>query len=1054
MKKRVLFLLTFILLGMGWAAAQTGDITGIVYSESDGEPVIGASVWVIQDGTSLGASTDIEGKFTISNVPASATLLRVSYVGMATQEVKIQRGKTMKIVLVEDGVSLDEVMVVAYGTTKKGAFTGSSATVSTKTLEKLQVSNISKALEGTAPGVQVAMQSGQPGSDATIRVRGIGSINAGASALLVVDGMPYDGSLSAINPADIERMDVLKDASSTALYGSRAANGVIMITTKKGNAKKSKVTFEARYGVNERGIDEYDIMKDPGMYMLTYWNVLKNQTGSGEAASNGLYGDLGYNPYICANNAIVDANGNLTTAPLRYRDDWAKEAFDDGKRQEYNVTVQGGNDRSTHFVSVGYLEDEGIIKNSDFNRLSFRSNGDFTVNDFIKINGSVAYSRSEQNSQAISSLDNYVNTFMFTQNIAPIYPVYAYDAQGNRVLNEDGSPVYDFGNGTYGTSAYAPNQNVVASDDANQNQVIRDNLNTRFGASIKFLNDFQLQVNGGYDVMNTAQNRFATPSFGDAQSVNGRGYKYRNRTQSYTINELLTWKKAIKKHHFDVLAGHENYSYRYNYLNTQKTNFFAPDMPEFDNAITNQEIGSYTDEYSIESYFGRVNYDYDEKYHLSASVRRDGSSRFHEDNRWGTFWSVGGSWIASKEDFMKDVDWLDNLTVRASYGSVGNDNILYSDGTSNYYPYKTQYYVSNSNGEPALIKYYDGNKDLTWETSYNFNAGFSANLFNNILSVDFEYFHKKTKDMLYNVPLPMSGGIEYRSENALTMINKGYEYTIGVNIPMPAGIKWNWTFTGTHYKNEVTDIPADKRESGITSGYYNIREGHSVYDFYYYKYAGVDTETGKSMWYVDVKEPVLDDAGNPVIGADGNPMIQTVQKKTTNYSSATKYYIGTAIPDLMGGISTNISWKGFDLSVQTNFQIGGDILDAMYMRLMHSGSSVGSNWHKDILNAWTPENKNTNVPIIDGDQNTNVFSDRFLIGADYFNIKNITFGYTFPKKWLTNLKIENARAYFSADNVALFSKRKGLDPRQYISGQSQANYSTIRTMSLGLSLTF
>ena len=1053
--RRVLFLLTYIIIGIGVATAQTTTVSGIVYSDTDGEPVIGASVLVVgTSGGALGASTDIEGKFSINNVPANATHIRVSYVGMATQEVKIQRGKTMKIRLVEDGISLDEYVVTAYGATKKGSFTGSSSTVNNKTLEKLQVSNVSKALEGTAPGVQVAMQSGQPGSDATIRIRGIGSINSSSAPLIVVDGIPYDGSISAINPSDIERMDVLKDASSTALYGSRAANGVIMITTKKGDAKKSKVTFEARHGVNQRGIGEYDIMKDAGEYMTTFWGVLKNQTGSGEQATADLFTKLGYNPYICDNNAIVDANGVLTSAPLRYNDDWEKEAITDGTRQEYIMTVQGGNDRSTHFLSVGYLDDEGIIRNSDFNRLSFRSNGDFIVNKLLKINGSLAYSRSEQNSQAISNLSNYVNTFMFTQNIAPIYPVYAYDAEGNRIY-KDGKPVYDFGDGKYGSRAYGEKQNIVATDDANQNQVLRDNFSGRMGATLNLVKGLQFQVNGGYDLMNTAQNRFQTPSFGDGESAGGRGYKYRNRTQSYTINELLTYKNSFGKHNLDILAGHENYTYEYAYLYNAKTKFFVPDIPEYDNALTMESMSSSLDEYTMESYFGRINYDYNEKYHFSASVRRDGSSRFHKDNRWGTFWSVGGSWVISKEDFMKKAEWINNLTLRTSYGSVGNDNIYYpGTSTSNYYPYKTQYTVSNSDGNFAISPYYIGNPELTWETSYNFNIGLTANLFNDVLNLDVEYFHKKTEDMLYNVPQPMSSGVSYKSENALTMINKGIEYTIGVNIPMPRGMRWSWTFTGTHYKNEVTDIPANMKENGITSSYYNIREGRSVYDFYYYKSAGVDKETGKALWYVDVEREATDAEGNPVLDKDGNAVIETVRETTNDYSNATKYYIGTAIPDLMGGIATEFSWKGIDLSIQTNFQIGGDIYDAMYMGLMHAGSSPGTNWHKDILNAWTPENTNTNVPILDGDQNANTFSDRFLIGADYFNIKNITIGYTLPKKWMERAQIENARIYFSADNVALFSKRDGLDPRQYISGQSQANYSAIRTISAGISLTF
>ena len=736
----------------------------------------------------------------------------------------------------------------------------------------------------------------------------------------------------------------------------------------------------------------------------------------------------------------MDANGNITGSALKWNDDWTDEAIRNGLRQEYNVSVQGGNERGTHFLSLGYLADEGIIKNSDFNRLSMRASGDYKVNRYISINGNISYSRGVQNSLSISSLSNFANTFAFIQQVAPVYPVFAYDANGAPVLNEDGSRVYDFGDGKYGTRKYAPNSNVVASDKANQNKVVSDNLASRFGATFDIWNGIKFQANGGYDVTNTQQDRFMTPTFGDAQNVNGRGYKYRTRLETYTVNELLSYAGTFaEKHNIDVLAGHENYKMKYNYLNASKTNFFDPTVPEFDNAINMDNISSYTDVYTVESWLGRLNYDYDNRYYFSASVRGDGSSRFAKGNKWGTFWSVGGSWRLSQEAFFKGVTWVDNMSVRASYGSVGNDDIYYPmTSSSNYYPAKTQYGVSNSDGSFAVSKFYQGNPDITWETSYNFNVGLSALLLNNLLNVDVEYFNKRTKDMLYNVPQPPSSGVNYISRNALTMVNRGIEFTLTVNVPLPKDFIWSWTFTGTHYRNKVTGIPEDKQAEGIThDAYYNIREGRSVWDFYYYKFAGLD-ETGHSTWYRDVTDE------------DGN----VEQVKVTDPTKATKYYIGTAIPDFQGGISTNFSWKGIDFSIATNYQIGGKIYDNMYSTLMHAGSLQGYNWHKDMLNAWTPENTNTDVPVLDGSQNANQFSDRFLIGADYFNIRNITLGYSFPSAWMRKAQIEKARVYVAADNVALFSRRKGLDPRQYIYGQSQANYSAIRTVSFGLSLTF
>lgn len=1043
MKK--LFLFFVAVMAVLTVSAQTmRTVTGQVVSAADGEALIGATVMPIGGGH--GTSTDMSGEFRLS-VPDNVKILQVSYVGMETVRAEIKPGH-MTIALRSTDNSLDEVMVVAYGTAKKSSFTGAASTISSSAIEKLQVSNVSKALEGAAPGVQVAMQSGQPGTSATVRIRGIGSINSSSNPLYVVDGMPYEGNISAINPNDIEQINVLKDAASTALYGSRAANGVIMISTKKGREQKNKVTFEARIGSNSRGIPNYDIMTDPGMWMTTQWTVLRNRAMAGGAseaeagaqASATLYGNVGYNPFRCDNSAIVDANGKLTDAPLLWNDDWSDEAINNGLRQEYNVAVQGGNERGTHFLSLGWLEDEGIIKNSDFSRLSMRASGDYLVTKFFKINGNVSYSRGVQNSLSISSLSNYSNTFAFIQQVAPVYPVYAYDADGKRIYAEDGSPVFDFGSGQYGTRKYAPNSNAVASDKANQNKVLSDNFASRFGATLDIWNGLKFQANGGYDVTNTQQDRFMTPTFGDAQNVNGRGYKYRTRLETYTINELLTYTNTFAgKHNVDVLAGHENYKMKYNYLRASKINFFDPLIPEFDNAINMDDISSYTDTYTVESWLGRLNYDYDNRYYFSASVRGDGSSRFAKGNKWGTFWSVGGSWRLSQEEFFTGVTWVDNMSVRASYGSVGNDDIYYPmTSTSNYYPAKTQYGVSNSDGQFAVSKYYEGNPDITWETSYNFNAGVSALLFDNLLNVDIEYFNKRTKDMLYNVPQPPSSGVSYISRNALTMVNRGVEFTLTVNVPLPKDFLWSWTFTGTHYKNKVTDIPADKQVEGIThDAYYNIREGRSVWDFYYYRFAGLD-DSGHATWYRDETD------------ADGNVEMVPV----ADYTKATKYYIGTAIPDFQGGITTNFAWKGIDFSIAANYQIGGDIYDAMYATMMHAGSMQGYNWHKDILNAWTPQNTDTDVPVLDGSQNANTFSDKYLIGADYFNIRNITLGYSLPSAWLRKAYLEKARVYVAADNVALFSRRKGLDPRQYVYGQSQANYSAIRTVSLGLSLTF
>ena len=1022
--------------------ALEGAVFGLFAKEDivnkDGKVIVKADTQIERTVTGK------DGKAALSNVPSSAKTLVVSFIGMASQEVSIKQN--VSIILKSDTEMLDDVVVVAYGTAKKSSFTGSATAVSGEKIAKMQVSSVSKALEGAAAGVQVINTSGQPGENAKIRIRGIGSFSASSAPLYVVDGMPYDEeSVNALNPADIESMSILKDAASAALYGSRAANGVVMITTKKGMVDKSKVTLDARWGVNTRGVPEYDIMKDQREYVLTAWNTLKNQS-TGAEASEELIGSIGYNPFIgVANNAMVSADGVVSSAALRHNDDWADAALHNGMRQEYNLSLQGGNAKTTHFLSLGYLKDEGILRHTDFERISARANINHTVNKFIDINGNLAYARAEKNAgqSQNASLSNYSNAFMFTQQIAPIYPVYAYDENGNRIYDEEGNTVYDFGDGTYSTRMGGfSNQNVAANSGLDVHQTLNDNFNGRGTININIIDGLKATANIGYDLMNQIRTDHMNQLYGDAANVNGRTYKYNQRIESFTANQLLTYSKAFGHHNIDIMAGHESYSYTLKYQYTHKYNFYTIGNPEFNNAITMSDMNSYTQEHSMESFFGRVNYDFDNKYYLSASIRSDESSKFHPDHRRGTFWSVGGSWRLTQEEFLKDVEWLSNLKLKASYGTQGNDGILDINGYVVYQPYLKQYSVTNNNGDFSVVETYRGNKDLTWEKSKNLNIGLEAAFLNNRLKLETEYFLKKTSDMLYNMPYPISSGISYVPMNLLDMQNKGIEFTISATPIQTKDFIWNLSFNGTHYSNKILNLPEDKRENGIihgTASLFRLMEGGSIYDLYTYEYAGVNPETGAAQWYMDEK-----DANGKVTG-------RTV---TEDYTQASKYELGSTLPDFQGGFSTDFAYKGIDLSIATNFQIGGKIYDSMYSSFMHAGSNIGSNWHKDILNAWTPENKNTNVPIMDGAQNSNSQSSRFLINASFFNIRNISLGYTFPKEWMKAISASSARIYVSADNVALFSKRKGMDPRQYAYGYSAANYSAIRTLSFGINLNF
>ena len=975
---------------------------------------------------------------------SSAGTLVISFIGLQTQEVKIQ--PVVKVVLKSDAEVLDEVMVVAYGTAKKSSFTGSATSVDGEKIAKLQVSSVSKALEGAAAGVQVISTSGQPGENAKIRIRGIGSFSASAAPLYVVDGMPYDEeAVNALNPADIESMSILKDAASAALYGSRAANGVVMITTKRGSSDKSSISVDARWGVNTRGIPEYDIMKDQRAYVKTAWDVLYNQVGGAEA-SESLINSIGYNPFIgVANNEMVSPEGVVTSAPLRHHDDWADATLHNGLRQEYNISMQGGNSKTTHFLSLGYLKDEGILRNTDFERISARANITHTVNKYLDLTGNLSYARGEKNAGTAegASLSSYSNAFMFTQQIAPIYPVYAYDADGNRLYDENGNVIYDYGDGTYSSRmAGFSNQNVAANSDLDVHQTLNDNFSGRGTINLNLFEGFKLTANIGYDLMNQVRTDHMNQLYGDAANVNGRTYKYNIRIQTFTANQIASYAKSIGKHSFDIMAGHESYSYIQNYQYTHKYNFYTLGNPEFNNAITMSDMNSYKQEHSMESYFGRINYDYEDRFYLSASIRTDESSKFHPDNRRGTFWSVGGSWRMTQEEWLKDVSWLNDLKIKASYGTQGNDGILDQYGYVVYQPYLKQYTVSNNNGAFSVVESYRGNKDLTWEKSKNLNIGIESSFFDHRLKFDFDYFLKNTSDMLYNMPYPISSGISYIPMNLLDMKNQGFEFTLTATPFRTNDFVWNISINGTHYKNKIVSLPEDKREEGIihgTSSLFRLTEGGSIYDVYTYEYAGVNPETGAAQWYMNVEDE------------NGNVTGRTI---TEDYTQADKYDLGSTLPDFQGGLSMDFSYKNFDLSIGTNFQLGGQIYDSMYMGFMHAGSNVGSNWHKDILNAWTPENRNTDVPIMDGAQNSNAQSSRFLISASYFNIRNISLGYTFPTKWMKAIQANSARVYVSADNVAMFSKRKGLDPRQYEYGYSDANYSAIRAISFGINLNF
>lgn len=1042
MKRKLMLLLACLFVGIGLVTAQTQKVTGVVISEEDGQPVIGASVLV--KGTQLGTITDVDGKFELPNVPSSAKTLVVSYIGMQTQEVEIQ--SSVRVVMRSNAEVLDEVMVVAYGTAKKSSFTGSASVVSGEKISKMQTSNVSKSLEGAMAGVQISQSSGQPGASANIYVRGIGSVSAGREALIVVDGVPYEGNLNQIAPNDIESMTVLKDAAANSLYGARGANGVVMITTKKGKSGKTKVTFENRTGVNMRGVPSYDVLSNPAEYYELYWEAMRNNAyfsqgksyaEAGIYASQNLVSELGgYNNYNVANSELVNpVTGRLNpNAKLLYHDDWLDEAFRPALRQENTISLSGGTEKTTYYASLGYLYDNSYTVNSDMNRINARVKVDQEVNSWFKAGFNLAYSNVKTNSPDVGS-STYSSIFYFGQSVAPIYPVYMYDSEGNRMYDSQGNVRYDYGT-EMGKRPIGANAHPIDQQLHNIYKGSADVINAKAYAEFSFLKDFKLTVNASIDNFNSRSVSFQTPIGGDAQNVNGRGTTEMSRYFVINANQLLNWSHTYNQvHNVEVLLGHETKQDRSESLWAQKENFLVPDNPELDNAAKLSDASSSAAEYALEGYFGQIKYNYDEKYYISGSYRRDASSRFHPDNRWGSFWSTGVSWRINKEAFMENLTWIDDLKIKASFGTQGNDNI------GNNQPYKDQYRVVSNDGAIGIQYIFRGNKDITWEKSNNFNAGVEFRFWNKF-SGNIEYFNKETWDLLYYKPLPPSQGVPSGIyENTMRMRNQGVELELSYDVFARNNFKWNITLNATHYTNELLELPADRPQDGWATGNYFRKVGAPLYNYYDYKYAGVDPENGDALYWADEKD------------ADGN----VIGQKTVNSTSlATRYELGKSpIPDLYGGFSTSIETYGFDMNASFAYQIGGWVYDSLYSGFMSAGSA-GKNWHKDILNRWTPENRYTDVPRLQTNSlDQGCSGDRSLTKASYLSLRNLTIGYTFPKRWMEKANIEKLRVYVVGDNLFLLSARRGFDPRQDImEGTTNYNYSAIRTVSFGINLEF
>ena len=1079
MEKRLTMILACLFLSVGMALAQKA-VTGTVVSQEDGQPIIGATVRV--EGANVGAVTDADGKFSLS-MPSGHNKLKVTYVGMIDQDVTV-KGNSVRVVLAPDETNLDEVMVVAYGTAKKSAFTGSAAVVDNEEISKSAVANPVGALTGKVAGVQINSSTGQPGQESfSINIRGITSTMAGTSPLIIVDGAPFEGDMSTISNQDIASMTVLKDAASAALYGARGANGVVIITTKSADQGKSSITLDAKWGSNSRAIPDYKYINNAaGYYEMWYsglYNYAVNVRGADAATANTWANQnltasnefgLGYNVFTVPNGQnLIGTNGKLNPNAtlgnvISYNgnsytlmpDDWVDAAFQNGLRQEYTLTASGSNNKGTFYGSVNYLDNEGITAGSDFKRLTSRLKADYQIKDWLKVAGNFSYAHFNSDFLQGDGESAYNGNLFSVIRMAPIYPLYIRDGQGNIMTDsKTGLPSYDWGDGSVigltrpvFTQANPLNSLLIETHNYEGN-----NLSAVGSAEIRFLKDFKFTTLNNVMLQESRQTDTTNPYFGSYAASGGQNTKYHMRTWSYNYQQLLNWHHVFDKHDVEVMLGHEYYRLRYYYLAANKTNVLSINNTELAGAITNGTADSYTTDYNVEGYFGRAQYNYNSKYFGSVSFRRDASSRFAPENRWGNFWSLGGAWIISKENWF-NAPWVDELKFKASYGEQGNDNI------GSFY-YTERYTISDSNGNISLTpSSTKGNRNITWETNANFNTGFEFSFFRGKLSGSAEFFYRKTSDMLAYFSLPSSTGYMGYYDNVGNMTNTGFELTLNATPIRTKDFTWNLNLNMTTYKNKISYIPEENKTlvvdgvSGYSDGNYFYGEGEPMYTWYMLKYAGVDPENGDALYYVDKTVPVLDADGNPTYDAAGNAITTTERQTTTNSSEATRYLCGTALPDVYGGFGTSFSYKGFDFSVDFSYQLGGKVYDSGYASSM--SNSKGYVLHEDLLNAWTPANTNTNIPRFEYNYTSmSATSDRFLTSASYLSLQNVNIGYTLPAKLCNKLGLANVRVYATGDNLWVWSKRQGLDPRQSIAGgSSNEYYSPIRSISGGISITF
>ncbi|MFR9504318.1 MAG: TonB-dependent receptor [Rikenellaceae bacterium] len=990
--KKLLLSSMFTLGVVIMSIAQNITITGKVVDEEK-NPILGASV--IVSGTQHGTLTGMAGEFEI-RAPRTASL-EFSYIGMETQKVEVA-GKTYFDIVLQSGVeSIDNVVVVAYGTTSREAMTGSVSAIESENIGEVPVTSVDKMLAGKMAGVTVTTISGQPGASSEIRIRGTSSINASSEPLWVVDGIPVStgdqsyftntgNAISAINPNDIESITVLKDAAAASIYGSRAANGVILVTTKSGSTGKTQFTARAKYGVSALSNDNnFDIMT--GSELLDYQRT---------AAINGGYDpDDPTSPYYRPMSLLTDDQTN-----------WMDHFTRLGKMQEYEMNASGGNSQGKFFASVNYHKNEGVFYGIDYSKITARVNSDYNLTKSLSIGTRVNLAYTESNDVPMQSL-YYSNPTFAGMTIMPWIP--AYDDEGNHNLN-------------ISSNAYT-NPRATAEYDVQFEAQYR-NQSTMFlqwspvkGLIFKTNNSFEGTFGDG--------TRYWSP---EAEYGGTTGTLQLSNTRYTTLTTSNTAQYSTilgDVHSVRIMAGQEaqKQTFIYDYSYSPDVD---PDMPYPNTGTAETDEVSYGESFeTLLSYFGMLDYSYDSRYYLQGSVRYDGSSLFGANNRWGLFWSLGGSWNVHNEDFLNDVDWLNELKVRASYGVNGNNAI---DAYQAYGLYSSTAYA----GVSAMLPASPSNDNLSWEKNYTWNVGFDVRVLG-WLGATVDVYDRTTKDMLLDKSVPQTSGFSSNFMNIGSLSNKGLEISLDAAVISKKDFTWDLGFNIAFNKSEILDLGDVDEMSYSEDSRLNHTVGKQFYTFYLKEYYGVNPSNGEALW----------------VAEDGS--------LTNSYNDARYIYAGSPEADFTGGFNTSVRYKNFSLSAFFEFKYGNEILVVENAYFNSDGAQMSMNQSTSALNYWqNPGDTGCNpIPIAGNTSSSNAMaSTRYLEDGSYLRVKDITLSYNVPSSVLKSISLGGARVYVSALNIFTLHDTNLYDPERGTTGMGYGIYPVTKTVVGGIELTF